>query len=78
MVALDANEIALLLVPSGYVVVNKTLGTNEAEGIRFSVLPSRAYSRVAVVQFGRTFLQAYPDHSMPGKYNAFYSAHQCT
>ena len=71
MVELDANKTALVLVPSGYVVVNKTLGTDEAEGVRFSVLPSRASSRVAMVEFGRTFLQAYPDHSMPGKYNAF-------
>ena len=74
----DANKIALVLVPSGYVVVNKTLGTDEAEGVRFSVLPSRASSRVAMVQFGRTFLQAYPDHSMTREYNALYYEQQCT
>ena len=77
MVTPDSASTALLLIPLGCVVVNRTLGTEEADGIRFCVLPSRAPSRLAMVQFGRTFLQTYPDHSMTREYNAFYSEQHC-
>jgi hypothetical protein len=72
----NTETTALLLVPSGLVVLNKTLGSSDADGIRFSVLPVRATSREAMVQFGRAFLEAYPDYSMAREYNAFFAEQQ--
>jgi hypothetical protein len=67
---------ALLLVPSGFVVLNKTLGSGDADGIRFSVLPGRAEARQAMVHFGRAFLEAYPEYGMTREYNAFFAEEQ--
>jgi hypothetical protein len=58
----NTETTALLLVPSGFVVLNKTLGSGDADGIRFSVLPVRATPRQAMVQVGRAFLQACSAH----------------
>ena len=68
----NTETTVLLLVPSGFVVLNKTLGSGDADGIRFSVLPGHAEARQAMVQFGRAFFEAYPEHSMTRGYNAFY------
>ena len=72
----NTENTALLLVPSGFVVLNKTLGSGDADGIRFSVLPGHAEARQAMVQFGRAFLEAYPEHSMARVYNSFFGEQQ--
>ena len=76
MMTPNTETTALLLVPSGFVVLNKTLGSADADGIRFSVLPGHAEARQAMVQFGRAFLEAYPEHSMAREYNAFFAEQQ--
>ena len=70
VVSLGSNETALWLAPAGYILASKTLGTKEAGGVRFSVLPSRAPPRMSTVQFGRASLHAYPTANMTREYNA--------
>ena len=64
MMTPNTETTALLLVPSGSVVLNKTLGSGDADGIRFSLLPGHAEARQAMVQFGRAF--------MAREYNVFF------
>ena len=73
---INTQTTALLLVAWGFVVANETLGSGDADGIRFPVLPARDISRQAMVQLGRVFLVAYPDYSMSREYNAFFAEEQ--
>ena len=70
---LNTQTTALLLVAWGFVVVNETLGSGDADGIRFPVLPARDISGQAMVQLGRVFLVTYPDYIMSREYNAFFA-----
>ena len=57
-------------------MVNETLGSDDADGIRFPVLPARDISRQAMVQLGRVFLVTYPDYSITREYDAFFAEQQ--